>query len=54
MVHPLRPRDRSPYTMDPEDPVPYDGDPARLTAPTIAVWSASGRLARLRRRRAAS
>jgi hypothetical protein len=32
--------------------VPRPHDPAALTACTIAVWSASGRLARLRRRRA--
>jgi hypothetical protein len=38
--------------MDPGHPVPSHRDPARLTAPTIAVRSAYGRLARLRRRRA--
>jgi hypothetical protein len=30
--------------MDPGDPLPSDRDLTRLTAPTIAVWSASGRL----------
>jgi len=30
--------------MDSGHPVPYGRDRARLTAPTIAVWSAYGRL----------
>ena len=30
--------------MDPTPTVPSPHDPARLTAPTIAVWSAFGRL----------
>ena len=30
--------------MDSGPTVPYDRDPARLTAPTIAVWSAYRRL----------
>ena len=30
--------------MDSGHPVSYDRDPARLTAPTITVWSAYGRL----------
>jgi hypothetical protein len=36
--------DNALWTMDPPYPVSYDRDPARLTAPSIAVWSASGRL----------
>ena len=30
--------------MDPRHPGPDHRHPARLTAPTIAVWSAAGRL----------